>query len=109
MFGDGSGGRLGFFSLGAWFLLLSAEECLRSSNGCLSGEERDMSQARFRGPYYLTDPAAARAGVSRTTAAARAIGGGITIMVACSISLSNRAQGKQDKQHSNNFFHFTVP
>lgn len=51
MFGDGSGGRLGFFSLVAWFLLLPAEECLRSSNGYLSGEERDMSQRPRKRPY----------------------------------------------------------
>ncbi len=44
MFGGGSGGRLAFFSLAAWFLLLPAEGCLRSSNGYPSGKERDMSQ-----------------------------------------------------------------
>lgn len=44
MFGDGSGGRLGFFSLVAWFLLLPAEECLRSTNGYHSEKEREMSQ-----------------------------------------------------------------
>lgn len=53
MFGDGSGGRLGFFSLVAWFLLLSAEECLRSSNGYLSGEERDMSQRPRERPNFI--------------------------------------------------------
>lgn len=55
MFGDGSGGRLGFFSLVALFLLLSAEECLRSSNGYHSERERDMSlqqTGRFRGLNY---------------------------------------------------------
>ena len=59
MFGDGSGGRLGFFSLVAWFLLLHAEECLRSSNGYLSGKGRDMSQRpllRPTAPPETQDP-----------------------------------------------------
>ena len=50
MFGDGSGGRLGFFSLVAWFLLLPVEECLRSWNGYLSGKECDMSQRPLSRP-----------------------------------------------------------
>lgn len=52
MFGDGSGGRLGFFSLVVWFLLLPAEECLRSSNGYHSEKERDMSQRPPKRPFF---------------------------------------------------------
>lgn len=57
MFGGGSGGRPGFFSLAAWFLLLPAEECLRSSNGYLSGRERDMSQRPPKRPFSYQNAA----------------------------------------------------
>jgi hypothetical protein len=42
--------QAGLFSLVAWFLLLSAEECLRSSNGYHSGKECDMSQRPLSRP-----------------------------------------------------------
>ena len=107
MFGDGSGGRLGFFSLVAWFLLLPAEECLRSSNGYLSGEERDMSQRPLSRPY-LSLTAGAR--ISRTSAATRTVSSSITIMLAVtSKSLCSRTQRHQNKQDSDYFFHLHLP